>query len=257
MSTLTFNYNNWQFWGAYNPPLYLGEQKVVFDGPNKLILVSEDVTSLDFRVDVYSAWKEWTLDPTQVNAKWPEAIVAVGGDPLPGNRVLGTTFFLENGWRMRTWEGDHALTVTGNIFTREGDPVFVSTLNPWTITINLNTSTLVETIIPTLSLGQADIDGVADAVWAEILSGKTAANRLINLESGANTTNIATAVWAEILSGTDAGTRLVNLAAAVDAANTSLTAAEVWNYIIDTGKSQAAGDKLKKIATKTQDLALS
>ena len=68
---------------------------------------------------------------------------------------------------------------------------------------------------------------------------------------------IADAVWAEVLSGTAAGTRLVELADAVAASNTSLTATEVWSYIIDTGKNQAAGDKLKKIATKTQDLALS
>ena len=224
---LLFNYGNWQFWGDYNPPLYLGEQKVVFDGPNKLILVNEGITELDFRVDVYSAWKEWIQDPNQVNAKWEKALDVIGGDPLPGNRVLGTTFFLENGWRMRTWEGNHSLTVTGNVFTREGEPIFVNTLDPWTITINLNTSTLVETILPALSLDAGDIAGIADAVWAEVLS------------------------------GTAAGTRLVELADAVAASNTSLTATEVWSYIIDTGKNQAAGDKLKKIATKTQDLALS
>jgi hypothetical protein len=227
MPSLTFNYGNWQFWGDYNPPLYLGEQKVTFDGFNKLILVNEGVTELDFRVDVYSAWKEWVQDPNQVNAKWEKALDVIGGDPLPGDRVLGTTFFLENGWRMRTWEGNHSLTVTGNVFTREGEPIFVPTLDPWTITINLNTSTLVETILPALSLDAGDIAGIADAVWAEVLS------------------------------GTAAGTRLVELADAVAASNTSLTATEVWSYIIDTGKNQAAGDKLKKIATKTQDLALS
>ena len=227
MPSIHFNYGNWQFWGDYNPPLYFGEQKVTFDGFNKIIIVNEGVTELDFRVDVYSAWKEWTLDPNQTNLKWEQALSSIGGDPLPGNRELGTTYFLENGWRMRTWEGNHSLTVTGNVFTREGEPIFVPTLNPWTITINLNTSTLVETILPELSLGSGDISSIADAVWAEVLS------------------------------GTAAGTRLVELADAVAASNTSLTATEVWDYIIDTGKNQAAGDKLKKIATKTQDLALS
>ena len=99
MPQLIYNYNNWQFWGDYNPPLYLGEQKVTFDGLNKLILVNEGVTELDFRVDVYSAWKEWIQDPNQVNAKWEKALDVIGGDPLPGDRVLGTTFFLENGCR--------------------------------------------------------------------------------------------------------------------------------------------------------------
>lgn len=227
MPSLIYNYGNWQFWGDYNPPLYLGEQKVTFDGPNKIIIVNEGITELDFRIDVYSAWKEWILDPTQVNSKWSEALSAVGGDPLPGDRILGTTYFLENGWRMRTWEGNHSLTVTGNVFTREGEPIFVPTLNPWTITINLNTSTLVETILPEISLGSADIEAVAAAVWAEVLS------------------------------GTEAGTRLIELATAIDAANTSLTATSVWDYVIDWGKNQTAGDKLQKVATKTQDLALS
>lgn len=221
MPSLTFNYGNWQFWGEYNPPLYLGEQKVTFDGINKIIIVNEGVTELDFREDVYSAWKEWTKDPNQTNIAYEEAITAIGGDPLPGNRQLGTTFFLENGWRMRTWEGDHELTVTGNAFTRTGVSLFVPTLNPWTITINLNTATLVETILPALSLGASDIAGIADATWAEVLSGTSAGDRLIAL-----------------------ATALAN----VDQ--------DVWDYIIDSGKNQSAGDKLKAIATKTQDIAL-
>ena len=215
MPSLIYNYGNWQFWGAYAPPLYLGEQKVTFDGPNKVIIVNQDVIGLDFRVDVYSAWKEWVVDPNQANSKWPFAISVIGGDPLPGDRQLGTTYFIENGWRMRTWEGNHSLTVTGNVFTREGDPIFVPTLNPWTITINLNTSTLVETISPNISLGADDIDAVAVAVWAEDLSGTTAGARLIGVP------------------------------------------VDVWNYIIDDNKQISAKDKLKKIATITQDIALS
>jgi hypothetical protein len=215
MPSLIYNYGNWQFWGAYAPPLYLGEQKVTFDGPNKVIIVNQDVIGLDFRVDVYSAWKEWVIDPNQTNSKYAAAISAIGGDTLPGDRQLGTTYFIENGWRMRTWEGNHSLTVTGNVFTREGEPIFVPTLNPWTITINLNTSTLVETILPNISLGADDIDAVAVAVWAEDLSGTTAGTRLIGVP------------------------------------------VDVWNYIIDDNKQISAKDKLKKIATITQDIALS
>ena len=216
MSTLTFNYSEWSFWGAYNPPEYLGEQKVTFDGPNKLILVNADVTLLDFKEDVYSAWKEWLVQPTQSNQRYLPAITAIGGDPLPGSRVLGTTYFLENGWRMRTWEGDHSLTINGNIFTREGDAVFVPTLNPWTITINLNTSTLVEVVIPTISLTNNDIVAVANSVWNEPIRGSnTALDLLLNIPD------------------------------------------DVWDYIIDASISQSAQEKLRKIATKVQDIALS
>ena len=161
---LLFNYGWWTFWEAYNPPTYMGPQKVTFDGPNKLILVNFGETELNFRVDVYSAWKEWVLHPHYTNAEFLEAISVVGGDPLPGDRVLGSTFFLENGWRMRTWDADHILTVTGNLFTREGDDPFVDTLTDVKVTINLNTSTLVETIETGTLLG-LDTQTQMDEVW--------------------------------------------------------------------------------------------
>ena len=216
MPSIHFNYGNWQFWEPYNPPLYFGTQKVKFDGPNKLIIVHDDVTELDFRTDVYSAWKEWLSIVEQDNKEYLFAITAVGGDPLPGEgRFLGSTFFLENGWRMRTWEGDHELTVTGNLFTREGDPAFVDTLNPWTITINLNTSVFVETVQPTVALSNTDIQQIVSEVWSEDLGGTSASDWLSNIPEN------------------------------------------VWDEIVDAAKSQNARDKLKAIATKTQDIALS
>jgi hypothetical protein len=217
MPSLTFNYNNWQFWTVYDPANGLfGNQKVTFDGPNKIIIVNEGVTEVDFRADVYSAWKEWKLINEVDNLKYLEAISVVGGDPLPGNRLLGASYFLENGWRMRTWEGDHELTVTGNVFTREGDSLFVSTLNPWTITINLNTSTIVEIIQPETSLSAGDITSIVDAVWNNAIS--------------------------------DSSTALDILLAIPD---------NVWDEIIDVPKNQAAREKLRRIATKTEDIALS
>lgn len=223
MSSVAFNYNNWQFWSIYDTAndLY-GNQKVIFDGPNKLIIVATDVTELDFREDVYSNWKEWLHDPAQNNETYLEAISVVGGDPLPGDRALGATFFLENGWRMRTWEGNHELTVTGNVFTREGDQLFVDTLNPWTIRINLNTSTLVETIFGQANIASGDIDAIAAAVWNNTIQ------------------------------GTDSGLTILNSIVADIAAIPD----NVWDEIIDSTKNQSAREKLRQIATKTQDIAL-
>lgn len=143
MPTLIFNYGDWDFWANYDPDnTNFGNQKVTFDGPNRLILINEGETEIDFREDVYSNWKEWTQ--ARDNAKFLPALTVVGGDPLPGDRILGTTFFLENGWRIRSWEGDHILTITGNVFTREGvDPVRPP-LGDFKVTINFNTSSLVE-----------------------------------------------------------------------------------------------------------------
>jgi len=216
MPSVHFNYGNWQFWSVYDTAndLY-GNHKVTFDGPNKIIIVNEGVTELDFREDVYSNWKEWLKDPNQQNPEYPPAISAIGGDPLPGDRALGTTYFLENGWRMRTWEGDHELTVTGNFFTREGDSAFVSTLNPWTITINLNTSTLVETIFGETNITAGDITAIAAGVWANEFDDSTTAEAILRSIPD-----------------------------------------DVWNYVIDSAKGEIAREKLRKIATKTQDIAL-
>jgi len=221
MPSLIFNYGDWDFWAPYDPANgYYGPQKVTFDGPNKLILVNEGITDLQFREDVYSNWKEWVK--ARDNAKYPEAIAIIGGDPLPGNRALGTTYFLDNGWRMRTWEGHHELTVTGNFFTREGDSAFVPTINPWTITINLNTSTLVEALIPETTLAPGDIAAVADSVWNTTLQDSSTALSIMNM----------------LLE--DIGQIPAN----------------VWDEIIDATKNQTAREKLRKIATKTQDIAL-
>lgn len=212
---LALGFADWTFWEAYNPPNFLGSQKVTFDGVNKLILVNEGVTELNFREDVYSGWKEWLKDPNHVNSGFAPAMSVTGGDPLPGSRSLGTTYFLENGWKLRTWEGNHNLTVTGNFFTRDGSDAFVPTILPWTITIVLNTSTLVETVIPETTLSAGDISAIALGVWEEPVDGaKTAL---------------------EVMQGLDS---------------------DVWNFIIDISKNQSALEKLRKISTLTQDLAL-
>ena len=71
MPSVHFNYGNWQFWSVYDTAndLY-GNHKVTFDGPNKIIIVNEGVTELDFREDVYSNWKEWLKDPNQQNPEY-------------------------------------------------------------------------------------------------------------------------------------------------------------------------------------------
>ena len=214
MYPITLNFNNWQYWNAYNPPLYLGPQKVVFDGENRVIIVNTGVTELNFREDIYSAWKEWVVDPNQQNGEYPLAIQAVGGEDLPGNRNLGTTYFLENGWRIRPWEGDHSLTISGNFFTREGDSPVIATVNPWTITINLNTSTLIETITQQTNITSSDINAIVNSIWNDAINNGQSALDIIN--------------------------------AIPD---------NVWDEIID-GASQTAREKLRKIATKTQDIAL-
>ncbi len=118
--------------------------KVTFDGENKLIIVNQDETVLDVRDDIYSAWKRWAANAD--NAKYAAAMRSVGGDPLPGGRFLGSTFFLLNGWKIRPFEGDHTLNVQGNLYSEDGASPFARTIGDYNVAISLTTSSLVEGI---------------------------------------------------------------------------------------------------------------
>jgi len=158
MWTSTF-YGNWQYWNNYH--------KVTFDGVNRLILVNNGVTSLDVKQDIYSDWKEWMGQ--EDHEKYTEAISSVGGEPIGNNQYVGSTFFLENGWRIRSWEGDHSLNVEGNLFTREsGQFPFVTTLGSYSVNYILARSQLVQAIqVGGTSTGSTapTANEIATAVW--------------------------------------------------------------------------------------------
>lgn len=192
---------NYGFWEPWTNP-----QRVTFDGDNKIIYVNYGVTEIDVKTDVYSAWKEWILDPEHFNSKYLPAVRSVGGDPLVGGQFLGSTFFLTNGWRMKTWEGDHRLIVIGNIFTDEGDPVFVPTPG-YAIVIESQVSSLT-TVAGTYPVVPSSTD-VAEEVWAspnvpDIPTAVENADAVWNSASAPDVPNvdqIAHAVWEELMSG--------------------------------------------------------
>lgn len=143
---------------------------VTFDGNLKIININFGETLVDVKRDIYSAWKEWiTVDD---NSKFPVAISAIGGDPLPGGKFLGTTFFLENGWKIKPFEADHTLTVSGNLYSRDGSDPFVSTIGNYNIRVNLTTSNLVDTI-STAGGTSVDPNDIAVAVWNRLAVAST------------------------------------------------------------------------------------
>ena len=171
MSMQSLHYGFWDEW--------LNPQKVTFDGPNKLMLVNEGVTELDVEVDLYSDWKEWAS--LYDHGKYLPAMRTVGGDPTTGGRALGATYFLMNGWRVRTWEGDHRLTVTGNLYTEEGDPPFIPVTGPHTTIIESNVSNLVDRLtrleqLPTAQEIWATSEAERIDIAAKILRNKTVTN---------------------------------------------------------------------------------
>lgn len=139
--------------------------KVTFDGINRLIIINFGETSIDVAIDIYGDWKEWVLQND--NSKYTVAISAIGGDPIGGGRFLGSTFFLENGWKIRPYEGNHVLTITGNLYTRDGSSPFVPTLGTYNVLTSMQVSNLIDTI--STSGGSFTLEQIAEAVWNKII----------------------------------------------------------------------------------------
>ena len=118
--------------------------KVTFAGATRLITVNGGITSLNVGVDLYSDWKEWQL--VGDNVRFTQAMRAVGGDPTTVGKVLGATYFLMNGWRIRPDEVSHRLAVTGNLYTEEGASPFLATLGAYTVTIISEVANLVDSV---------------------------------------------------------------------------------------------------------------
>lgn len=163
MSTVAFNYGTWWQWDPNQFP----NQKVAFSAFEKIIYVNEGVTELDVKIDIYSAWKEWALNsPEYPLPSWQgDAISAIGGEPLTDALSVGSTFFLENGWRIQPFASKkpYVLTVNGNIYTREaGDNPFLFAEG---VSVNLTRSNLVDQLVANASVTDADYTAIANRVW--------------------------------------------------------------------------------------------
>jgi hypothetical protein len=194
---LSLYFGNWWQWEDYPG------QKVAFDGPNKIIYVSEGVTVLDVKNDLYSAWKEWNIGSPEspVPPAYERAFTAIGGDPVTADQSLGVTYFLENGWRIQPFASgsSYTLTIEGNLYTREvGETPFLFAQGVSVSLVRSNIVDLIQVEALGVNITQQDISAIA-------------------------------------------------------AASTQ----SVWDEIIDSARNQSAKEKLRKIATKTQDIALS
>jgi len=172
MPSIHFNYGSWWQWEDYPG------QKVVFDGPNKIIYVNEGVETLDVKTDLYSAWKEWKVNSLEAPhpTAYLNAFTAVGGDPITNTQDLGTTYFLENGWRIQPFasKNSYTLTIEGNLYTREpGETPFFFAEG---VSVSLVRSNIVDLITVSavgVSITEQDIvniaNATADSVWDETL----------------------------------------------------------------------------------------
>jgi hypothetical protein len=152
MSSVQF-YNFWDNWLLYH--------KVIFDGVDRIIYVTDGVLELDVKNDIYSSWKEWIQ--TYDNYKWAQAFRAVGGDPTVGINSLGSTFFLVNGWKIQPWTGFYRLQVSGNLFSEDGSSPYLPATGNARVLIESTVSNIVSVVEP--GVGQ-----IAGSVWGADLS---------------------------------------------------------------------------------------
>ena len=140
--------------------------KVSFDGVNKLIIVNTNETALSVREDLYSDWKEWAASSD--NLKFLPAFRAVGGDEISTGIYVGDYYFLMNGWKIRPYEGNHILLITGNLYVDGGGTPFVSTIGNYNVLISVTTSSKTEKVVLEGAGGipQSDKDDIIEGVWA-------------------------------------------------------------------------------------------
>lgn len=130
--------------------------KATFYGSSSLIVITSGTTSIDVKLDIYSGWKEWLV--ISGNTNFLEAVRSVGGDPTVGSSYLGSTFFLTNGWRIRSWEGTHELQVNGNLFVDGGGSPFVPTTGSHQVLITVQRSNLVDYLLLSGSGGSGSFE---------------------------------------------------------------------------------------------------
>lgn len=125
--------------------------KVTFDPVNRIIqltevpapVMGEDVVYLDVQIDLYSDGKEdWQSTESLRRLRFP--IRAVGGDPLPGARELGDTYFLASDWKIAPYEANQRLLVTGNLYSEDGTNPFQRTVGAYNVFLERDVSVLVE-----------------------------------------------------------------------------------------------------------------
>ncbi len=125
--------------------------KFIFDGVNRLFIVRSGITEIDVQVDLYSDWKEVLREGD--NTKYLQALSTIGGDPLTLGRTLGDTYFLENGWKIRPYEGEnHVLRIDGNLFSRDGSGSVIPTTGNSNVLVESFVSNLVDTAVSQLEI---------------------------------------------------------------------------------------------------------
>lgn len=149
---------------------------ITIDWANKIFDIDSPATDIDVQNDIYEYWKE----QIQIgdNSKWPQAMLSIGGESLPGGKFVPSFFFLLNGWKVRSYVGTTSINVSTNLFADDGSDPYISGGTRCSIIAATTTGVTVTTA--GVSISPADILAISQGVWAEVLANtKTAEDNLI------------------------------------------------------------------------------
>ncbi|MFZ2202244.1 MAG: hypothetical protein WAV56_02495 [Microgenomates group bacterium] len=147
-------------------------QKMTYDPSNKLFILNNSVTAFDVVVDLYSDAKEdWLTNATLNKFRFP--LLAVGGQSIGGGQVISPYIMLRYGWKIRPYEADHTLTVSGNLITDDETTPYASVLGEYQVIIKsiVSSNSLTSGGSGAVNLTASDIANIADGVWDELIAG--------------------------------------------------------------------------------------
>lgn len=155
------------------------QHKCTFDAVNKLIVVSNNVTDLDIKTDLYSSWKEWVL--IRDNAKYPQAFRTTGGDPIGGGRYTGDVYFLVNGWKVVV--DLTKVKISGVLYSDDYDTAYYdASLNPQypavvsalvnTVVVQVPATVTAQAIREEIDTNSTKLADMPNSIWTHPFVGK-------------------------------------------------------------------------------------
>jgi hypothetical protein len=154
---------------------------VVFDGPNKMIIVQLGTDVLNIQ-DMYSRWVDWVL--TEEGSRYLFALRYSGGEPTVPGQSSTPYFYLLNGWKIDAcceFEGlNHELTVEGIILCEDfSSPFYMDPSMPMTM---LRSIVPIRTETVSTSGASFDVPDIVAGVWDEpVKTGMTAKQAVVEI----------------------------------------------------------------------------
>ena len=91
---------------------------IVFDPISKLIKITSG-TEID-ALTIYNATMDWVDDQSSMDEDVP--LAAVGKNPLGGGVYTDSIFILQNGWKIKLYDGTYQFVIKGTVITDDESP---------------------------------------------------------------------------------------------------------------------------------------